>query len=328
MSALDIIERAGGGKRMADLKGRDLLTLHDYSPKDISAIIDLADKLKAELAERGSHMRRTLEGKSVVLYFEKQSLRTRVSFEIGVAQLGGQPVVIYSGNTHADRGEPRQDTARVLSRYAHGIVIRAYKHEDIVQTAEWADIPVINALCERAHPCQALADLMTIYEKRGRGKKTKVAYIGDANNIAASLMILLSKVGIDIALACPDGYKPEPALIAKVEGYAEAEGGSVEVVDRPVDAVKDADFVYTDVWVSMGMEEEERERREAFEGYCINNKLMKAAKSDALFMHDLPAHRGEEVSDNVIEGPRSIVFDQAENRLHAQKALLSLLIGD
>ena len=310
------------------MKGRDLLTLHDFSPEEIGAIITLADELKEELARNGRHAKLPLEGKTIALYFEKRSLRTRVSFEVGINQLGGNAIFLNSQFTHAGRGEPLSDTGKVLSRYVNGIVYRAYRHEDIVEIANNFDPPVINALCDRAHPCQILADLQTIYEKKGRDAKVHVAYVGDYNNVSASLMVAFSKVGIDFTIACPQGYQPDSDFMTKVGGYAAKSGATLKVSDKPLEAVQGADFVYTDVWVSMGMEEEEARRREAFKGYCVTNEIMEAAGPDAIFMHDLPAHRGEEVAAEVIDGPRSIVFDQAENRLHAQKAVLSLLMGD
>jgi len=308
------------------LKGRNLLTLEDYEPAEIARIIDLAAELKKELKEKGFHERQPLANKHILIYFEKKSLRTRVSFEIGCRQLGGHSIFLLADQTHAGRGEPLKDMGRVIERYSHGVVYRAYRHADIVELAAFYDPPVINALCERAHPCQALADLMTMYEHRGRESKIRLAYVGDFNNVSSSLMILCSKVGIDMTLACPADYQPGDEYMNKVRGFAK--DSKIEVTADPEAAVSGADFVYTDVWISMGMEEEEQKRRKAFEGFCVNSRLMEAAGAEALFMHDLPAHRGEEVSDRVMDGPNSIVFDQAENRLHAHKAVMALLIGD
>lgn len=313
---------------MKALKGRDLLTLRDYSPEEINGIVDLAMEMKRELKEKGCHAKKPLTGKSIVMYFEKQSLRTRVSFEVGIHQLGGQAIYLNSNQTHSNRGEPLRDTAMVLDRYAHGLIFRAFRHKDIVEIANNMNAPVINALCDHAHPCQALADLMTIYEKLGRNGDYRIAYVGDGNNVAASLAVTLSKVGVNVSFAFPEGYLLEPELMNDVTEWAKAAGSELTVTNDPVEAVKGADIVYTDVWVSMGMEEEEDSRRKAFDGYIITNKLMSAANEEALFMHDLPAHRGEEVASEVIDGPNSIIYDQAENRLHAQKAVMTLLIGD
>lgn len=310
------------------LRGRDLLTLRDYTPEEINGIIDLADELKVELDATERHVKLPLGGKSIVMFFEKQSLRTRVSFEAGIHQLGGQVIYLNSNQTHSNRGEPLRDTAMVLDRYAHGLVFRAYRHSDIVEMANNMKAPVINALCDRAHPCQALADLQTIYAKLGRGGGYRVAYVGDGNNVAASLAVVLSKVGVNASFAFPEGYQLDDELMADVKGWAATSGADIFVTTDPFEAVQGADIVYTDVWVSMGMEEEEESRRKAFDGYIVTNKLMAAANAGALFMHDLPAHRGEEVASEVIDGPQSIIYDQAENRLHAQKAVMTLLIGD
>jgi len=237
-------------------------------------------------------------------------------------------VFLNASSTHTERGEPFKDTARVLSRYAHGIVFRANRHEDVLEMAEHSEIPVINALCDHTHPCQALADLLTIYEHKGRGNKIKVTYVGDGNNVATSLMWILAKAGINFTLACPDGYKPEEGLIKSTSACAAASGSMLEIISNPVEAVTGADVVYTDVWISMGDEEQAEQRLKAFDGFTVDGKLMSHAKPDAVFMHDMPAHRGEEVLSEVIDGPKSIVIDQAENRLHAQKAAMTLLIGD
>ncbi|HOY62909.1 MAG: Ornithine carbamoyltransferase [bacterium ADurb.Bin236] len=311
------------------LKGRDLIDLKNYTAVEIQEIISVASALKSELKDAGRHARLPLAGKSIALYFEKQSLRTRVSFEVGIHQLGGQTIFINSGSTHSGRGEPLMDTARVLSRYIHGIVYRAYNHEDVKEMAEHSGAPVINALCDKAHPCQALADLLTIYEHRGRGVKTKVAYIGDAeNNVASSLTIVLAKVGIDVSLGCPESYGPSQDVMSAALADAKKSGARIEVFKNPEDAVRGANIVYTDVWISMGDEGETERRKKAFAGYEVTPKLMSLAAHGALFMHDMPAHRGEEVHPDVMDGDRSIVIDQAENRLHAQKAVMALLIGE
>ncbi|MFA6447940.1 MAG: ornithine carbamoyltransferase [bacterium] len=310
-------------------KGRDLLTLRDFEAGEIIEIIDLAAALKGELKRAGFNSAQPLANKSVALYFEKHSLRTRVSFEVGIRQLGGQSIFMNSSTTHSERGEPMMDSARVLTRYVHGVVYRAFKHADVAEMARYADIPVINALCDQDHPCQALADLLTIYEHKGSSGKIKVAYIGDAaNNVAASLVTIFTKVGIDFALGCPDSYRPADELLAEAEADAKAGGSTLNVFKNPADAARDADIVYTDVWISMGDEEEAGARKQAFEGYMVDVKLMSAAAPNALFMHDMPAHRGEEVHSDVIDSGSSIIIDQAENRLHAQKSVMALTIGD
>ncbi len=311
------------------LKGRDLLTLRDFTGDEIIEIIDLSISMKEELKRTGRNAAKPLADMAVALYFEKHSLRTRVSFEVGIKQLGGQPLFMNSSTTHTERGEPMKDSARVLSRYVDGVVYRAFRHADVAEMAKWADVPVINALCDMDHPCQALADLQTIYEHKGRGKGLKLAYIGDAaNNVAASLITICSKVGISIALGCPKGYQPAADLLAEAEADAKKKGVTIEVFEKPSDAVKDANVVYTDVWISMGDEAEAVERKAAFAGYMVDAKMMSGAPNDVVFMHDMPAHRGEEVHEEVIDGGNSIIIDQAENRLHAQKAVMALLIGD
>lgn len=307
------------------LKGRDLLSINNLTYGEVHQIIDLALEQKRRLREGVAED--ALAGKTVALYFEKPSLRTRVSFQVGITQLGGTGYYISSEGTHAKRGEPMEDTGRVLSRYVSAIVYRAFRHGDVERMAEFSSVPVINALSDFSHPCQALADLLTIYEKKGKTKRARLAYVGDGNNVAHSLIYLCSKMGIDLAMAIPEGYDPDPAVVER--GRNDAASGGTELVfhRKPEDAVPGADVVYTDVWVSMGMETESEGRVEAFKGYMVDEALMGLAKPDAIFMHDLPAHRNEEVHPSVIEGRQSVVFDQAENRLHAQKALLTLLVG-
>jgi ornithine carbamoyltransferase len=308
--------------------GRDMIILEDYSPEEIAEIIDFAAVLKNELKSTGRHAEQPLAHKIVAMYFEKQSLRTRASFEVGIRQLGGNVIFIHSSTTHSGRGEPLMDMARVLSRYVQGIVYRAFRHEDVLEMARFSDVPVVNALCDRAHPCQALADLFTIYEHKGRGK-IKVAYVGDgANNVAASLITILMKSGIDFTIGCPDGYKPKGKQIHDAEEWGKKSGARLDILSDPKKAVRGADIVYTDVWISMGDERETERRLAAFRGYTVDSALMAAAAPGALFMHDMPAHRGEEVTAEVFDGPSSIAIDQAENRLHAQKAVLALLMGE
>jgi ornithine carbamoyltransferase len=309
-----------------NLKGKDLISVDSLSAADIQRIITLARKQKREW--KSGKGKPALAGKSFVLYFEKPSLRTRVSFQVGIAQLGGASLYLSSEDTHATRGEPMEDTGRVLSRYADGIIYRAYAHDQVQLMADAASVPVINALSDFSHPCQAMADLLTIYEKKGKKKHIKVAYVGDGNNVAHSLIYTLTRVGIDLTIAVPKGYDPDKDVVARGRQDAAAAGANFQIVRRPADAVRDADVVYTDVWVSMGMEKEEAQRRKAFKGFFVTPELMALAKPDAIFMHDLPAHRGEEVHEDVMESPQSVIFDQAENRLHAQKAVLTLLCGD
>lgn len=308
------------------LKGKDLISVDSLTTGDIQRIITLARKQKREL--KAGKPKPVLAGKTFVLYFEKPSLRTRVSFQVGIAQLGGTSLYLSSEDTHASRGEPMEDTGRVLSRYCNGIIYRAYQHDQVQLMADAASVPVINALSDFSHPCQAMADLLTIYEKKGKKKNIKVAYVGDGNNVAHSLIYTLTRVGMDFTLAVPSGYDPDKTVTERGRLAAQANGSEFRIVRKPVEAVIDADVVYTDVWVSMGMEEEARQRVKAFKGFIVTPDLMARAKPDAIFMHDLPAHRGEEVHEDVMESDQSVIFDQAENRLHAQKAILTLLCGD
>ena len=298
---------------------RDLLTLNDLSEKEINTILNRAAELKSGKDASAC----PLIGKSIGLFFEKASTRTRMSFQIGIYQLGAQAIFINPSELQLGRGETIEDTAKVLSRYLHGIVIRAFSHKTIEKFADNASIPVINALTDLHHPCQALADLMTIKEKKGRLKGVHLAYIGDGNNVANSLTEAASLMGIDLVLACPKGYGPDESVYkAALSG-----GARINILSNPEEAVKDADVLYTDVWVSMGEEKEAAKKKKAFNGYQVNKRLFMLAKPDAVVMHCLPAHRGEEITDEVIDSPRSVVFDQAENRLHTQKALLEMLIS-
>ncbi len=269
-----------------------------------------------------------LSGKTAALIFEKPSLRTRVSFEVGMKQLGGTAIYLSQAEVGLGQREPVADVARVLSRYVSGIVARTYAQKALQDLAAAADVPVINALSDEEHPCQALADLLTIREKKGSLKGVRVAFVGDGNNVASSLAIAAGLAGVDMAVASPDGFSLPPAVVEAAIGWARRTGGSLETMVDPEVAVRGADVVYTDVWTSMGQEAAWRERLEAFQGYQVDEKLMSLAKPDAIFMHDLPAHRGEETVDEVIESAQSVVFDQAENRLHAQKALLAALMGE
>jgi ornithine carbamoyltransferase len=296
---------------------RDFLTLFDLSSEEINIILNRASEFKS-----GMHTSCPLIGKSIGLFFEKVSTRTRLSFQTGIYQLGAQAIYINAKDLQLGRGESIEDTARVLSRYLHGIVMRTFAHETIERFARNATIPVINGLTDLHHPCQALGDLMTIREKKDRLEDIRLAYIGDGNNVANSLIEASALTGIDLVLACPKGYEPD----SKVYEKALSKGAKVSIVTSPEEAVRDADVLYTDVWVSMGQEEEIEKRKEAFKGYQINKRLLSLAKPDAIVMHCLPAHRGEEITDDVLDSPQSVVFDQAENRLHTQKALLEMLI--
>lgn len=297
---------------------RDFLTLLDFSAEETEALLNRAAEFKSGKDSSAC----PLIGKSIGLLFDKASTRTRISFQAGIYQLGAQAIYINANEIQLGRGETIEDTAKVLSRYLHAIVIRTFAHDIIERFAENSSIPVINGLTDLHHPCQTLADLMTIKEKKGRLKGVKLAYIGDGNNVANSLIEASLITGIDIALACPEGYEPDKKIYEK----ARSGGAAVKLTTSPEDAVKDADVLYTDVWVSMGQEETSDTKKKLFKDFQINRPLLSLAKPDAIVMHCLPAHRGEEITDDVIDSPQSVVFDQAENRLHTQKALLETLL--
>ncbi|ABZ84012.1 ornithine carbamoyltransferase [Heliomicrobium modesticaldum Ice1] len=303
------------------MKGRDFLSLHDFSRDEIFYFIDLARQLKALQKDRIPHP--YLAGKTLGMIFTKSSTRTRVSFEVGMYQLGGNALFLSSADIQLGRGEPIKDTARVLSRYVDGIMIRTFAHSDVVELAQYADIPVINGLTDLLHPCQVLADLMTIVEYKGKTDGLKMTFIGDGNNMAHELMFGGAKAGMDVVICTPEAYRPEPEIVRIATEDAKAHGGSITLMSDPVAASKDADVLYTDVWASMGQEGEAQERAQAFQGFMIDGTIMKAAHPKAIVLHCLPAHRGEEITDEVIEGPQSAVFDEAENRLHAQKAIMA-----
>ena len=303
---------------------RDLLSLINYGQDEIYRLLAAAIELKRR--GRDAVEKQVLAGKNIALIFNKPSTRTRISFEAAVAHLGGHAIYLTQNELQLGRGETIEDTGRVLSRYVDAIVIRTYDHGDIERLASAAAVPVINALTDAHHPCQALADLMTILEKKERLRGVKLAYIGDGNNVCHSLLIGSAKMGLDFAAACPPGYKPNDEIV-KAARVDEA-GVNISIVDDPEEAARGADVLYTDVWTSMGQEGEADERHEAFAGFQINETLLEKAKPDAIVMHCLPAHRGEEISADVLDGPQSVVFDQAENRLHVQKALLMWLVGN
>ena len=303
------------------LKGRDFLTLKDFTRQEIEEMVNLGIDLKAK--QKSGIPTPILAGKTLGMIFQKSSTRTRVSFEVGMYQLGGSALFLSTNDLQIGRGEPIKDTARVLSRYLDGIMIRTYSHADVEELAEYADIPVINGLTDDYHPTQIIADLITIQEHKGKLEGIKFAYVGDGNNMTHSLMIGCAKVGMDVTVACPDGYMPNPEIVALAQGYAAESGGSVTVMHDPKEAVKGVDVVYTDTWASMGQEAEKEIRKKAFAGYQVDDAMMALAKPDAIFMHCLPAYRGMEVTDEVIESPQSVVFDEAENRLHAHKAIMA-----
>ncbi|QGH36906.1 ornithine carbamoyltransferase [Gracilibacillus salitolerans] len=305
------------------LKGRSLLTLADYSKAEIAYILELAVQIKQK--QKNGELYQPLKGKTLGMIFEKSSTRTRVSFETGIYQLGGMGLFLSSNDIQLGRGEPISDMAKVLSGYLDGMMIRTFSQQDVEELAENASVPVINGLTDDYHPCQVLADLQTIKETKGKLEDLKLAYIGDGNNMAHSLMIGCAKMGLDVAIAAPKDYQPKNEITALATSFAD--GSEVLVTEDAVEAVKDADVIYSDVWASMGQEEEQKEREKAFAHYQVNKELFSHAKQDAIFMHCLPAHREEEVTAEIIDGPQSVVFQEAENRLHAQKALMVALMG-
>lgn len=303
---------------MKFLKTKDILTLAELNNEQIFEILSLAVELKNGKDEAD------IIGKTISMIFMKPSTRTRVSFEAGIYQLGGNPIYLHGGDLQIGRGETVGDTGKVLSRYTDAIVIRTFEHDQVEELAKGADIPVINALTDQHHPCQALADMMTIYEKKGYLNGIKLAFIGDGNNVCNSLLIASKITGMQISVASPKGYEPNEEILKMVDSLEG--GGLYKITNNPMEAANKADVVYTDVWVSMG-EEGLKEKKRRFKGFQINKELMNNAVEDAIVMHCLPAHRGEEITAEVIDGDQSVVFDQAENRLHTQKALLLGLIG-
>jgi ornithine carbamoyltransferase len=308
----------------AQLKGRDFLRVNDWEPDELVSLLDLADRLKARQRERVEH--RHLAGRTLGMIFQKPSTRTRVSFEVGIAQLGGTALYLAASDLQLGRGETIKDTARVLSRYLDGIMIRTFRQGDVDELAEHADVPVINGLTDDFHPCQALADVMTIRERFGGLEGVRVTYLGDGNNVCHSLMVACAKLGMRFVAATPEGYEPEPEVVGWARSAAEASGGSVEVRPDPRGASEGADVLYTDVWTSMGQDEERERRLRDLAGYGIDSELLALAGGRAIVLHCLPAHYGEEITEEILYGPRSAVWDQAENRLHAQKALMALVI--
>ncbi len=306
-------------------RGRDFLDFSSYTGEEIKALLDGAKSLKALRQQGEQHL--LLQGKSLGMIFDKASTRTRVSFEVGMFELGGHALFLANDATQLGRGEPIIDTARVLSRYLHAIMIRTFSHQNIEDLAAYATIPIINGLTDEHHPCQVLADLLTIEEKKGRFDGVTVAYVGDGNNMAHSLLQAAPLVGMNIRVATPSGYEPDAAIVAQAKTAAKASGVEVLVTHDPYVAALDADVIYTDVWASMGQEDSAQKRNQDFSAFQVNDALFEAADDDAIFLHCLPAHRGEEVSEAVLEGSHSVVFDQAENRLHVQKAVMVAMIG-
>ncbi|HEX6065624.1 MAG TPA: ornithine carbamoyltransferase [Longimicrobiales bacterium] len=297
---------------------RDFLAIPDFTRAELYEVLALARDMK-----RGTYSGRPLAGKTLAMIFEKSSTRTRVSFEVGAFQLGGHALFLSSRDIQIGRGEPLKDTARVLSRYVDMMMVRTFAHSNVEELARYASVPVINGLTDLLHPCQVVADLQTIQENFGDDlSRLKVAWVGDGNNMANSWINAAYRLGFEIRLACPDGYQPDPAILERARQET-----SVVLTTDPREAVAGAHAVNTDVWTSMGQEEEAEQRRRAFTGYFVDNALMARAAADAIFLHCLPAHRGEEVAEEVIEGPQSRVFDEAENRLHAQKAIMATLMG-
>ncbi|SFA78821.1 MULTISPECIES: ornithine carbamoyltransferase [unclassified Bacillus (in: firmicutes)] len=307
-----------------NIKGKDFLSLIDYSPEIIQGLLTKAIKIKNMTLLGESY--KPLVGKNLGMIFEKSSTRTRVSFEVGMLQLGGNALYLNSSDLQMGRGESIHDTAKVLSQYLDGIMIRTFSHDIVTELAHYASIPVINGLTDLFHPCQALADLLTIQENKGELAGLKVTYIGDGNNVAHCLMIACVKMGMDFVISCPKGYEPNESVIKMAIELAKENKCTVKIENDPLLAAMNADVLYTDVWTSMGQEKENAMRLEVFSSYQINERVADQAKSDYMFLHCLPAHRGEEVTSGIIDGSHSAVFEQAGNRLHAQKALLSELL--
>jgi ornithine carbamoyltransferase len=296
---------------------RDFLQIADYTAKEIERLFALAESMRAD-----KYKKKPLAGKSLAMIFMKSSTRTRVSFEVGAWQLGGHALFLSPRDVQLGRGEPIADTARVLSRYVDGIMIRTFAHSEVEELARYADVPIINGLTDLVHPCQVLADVLTVKQHLGDYKGKRFAWIGDGNNMANSWLNAAFVLGFELTLACPEGYDPNPMIFQRAASKAK-----VRIVREPAEAADKADVVSTDVWASRGQEEEQAIREKAFKGYRVDESIMKRAKEGAIFLHCLPAHRGEEVSAEVIDGPQSRIWDEAENRLHIQKAIMSVLMG-
>ncbi len=304
---------------------KHLLSLNDLSTDEIHDLLKLSEKLKRQTKEGVQH--HLLKGKTLGMIFTKSSTRTRVSFEVGMYQLGGYSLFLSSNDIQLGRGESIFDTANVLSRYIDGIMIRTFKQSDVEDLAKYGSIPVINGLTDEMHPCQILADLLTVYEHKGKLEGMKLAYIGDGNNVAHSLLHGCAKTGMDIAIASPKGYECDSRYVEEAKEAAKSSGSNVILTQDPVEAIANADVVYADTWISMGQEDQKEEKLNIFMPYQINSQLFSKAKEDAIFLHCLPAYRGYEVTEDVIDGAQSVIFDEAENRLHAQKAVMATLMG-
>jgi ornithine carbamoyltransferase len=313
-------------KAHSELQGRDLLDFSDYTSEELMSLLELATVLKE--AQKTGFTHHVLAGKTLAMVFEKASTRTRVSFEVGMVQLGGHALFMHSGTTQMGRGKPISDTASVLSRYVDGIMIRTFAHSTVQELAKFASVPVINGLTDEHHPCQLLADALTIQEHKGTLEGVTVAYVGDGNNMAHSWLQIAPKLGMNIRIASPTGYLPDQGIVEQAKRIAVANHTELLITTDPLRAVDGADVITTDVWASMGDESEAEERKLLFQDYQVNQSLTALAKKDYLFLHCLPAHRGEEVTAEVIDGPHSVVFDEAENRLHTQKAVLSALMAE
>ncbi|HOJ36944.1 MAG TPA: ornithine carbamoyltransferase [Ignavibacteriales bacterium] len=309
-----------------NMKGKSLIEIFHLTLEEVEQIFELSKTLKMERLIGKKH-NDLLAGKKLGMIFSKPSTRTRVSFEVGIYELGGTGLYFNQNDLQLKKSENIHDTAKVLSRYLDGIMIRTFDHQDVIDLAKYGSIPVINGLTDLHHPCQVLTDLFTVLEKKGRLRGLKMAYIGDGNNMAHSLLHGCAKVGMDIAIASPSGYTPDKKVVEEAQQDAKYMGSKIEILEDPIAAVKDADIVYTDVWASMGQEAEAAERRKKFMAYQVNPELVKHAKDDYIFMHCLPAHRGDEVVDEVMDDEKhSVVFDEAENRLHVQKAIMALVM--
>ena len=309
------------------LKGKDMLSIHDLSVDEVQEILALAKELKAKQKAGVPH--KILKGKTLGMIFEKSSTRTRVSFETGMYQLGGQALFLSNRDLQLGRGEPIRDTARVLSRYLDGIMIRTFGHDRVEELAKWADIPVINALTDLLHPCQVLTDLLTIEESKGKNLKgLKMAYVGDGNNMTNSFLYGCAKVGMTFVAATPEDYRPDATVFKNALEDAKETGASLSLVTDPHEAVKDADIVVTDTWASMGQEAEHEARKKIFAPYQVNKELLEGADKRVIVMHCLPAYRGEEITEEVLEANADVIFDEAENRLHTQKAIMALTMAD
>jgi ornithine carbamoyltransferase len=302
---------------------RNLISIKDLTPSEIKEIFSLTDQLKKNKAR----FSKVLSGKTLALIFQKPSNRTRVSFEVGMFQLGGNALYLAPNEINLGVRETISDVAKTLSRYIDGIVLRTFEHKNCVEMARAASVPVINGLSDFSHPCQALADLYTIKEKKSVLKNTVLAYVGDGNNVCNSLLFACAKLGVNVNLGCPKGYEPDAVVLKEALSLAKTNDAHINLFNNALEAARDADVIYTDVWVSMGQEEEAKIRREAFKDFQVNAELVKLAKKDVIIMHCLPAHRGEEITGDVIDGRNSVIFDQAENRMHVQKAILILLLG-